>query len=89
LAGEQPAAGNSNNIAGNIAINYQLSKDGRYALRFYRRNEYEGTLYAYEIKTGLGLIITVDYNTFRQLIHGRRERNRTAPRQDANQNQQK
>ncbi|MDB5196864.1 MAG: hypothetical protein JWP88_1235 [Flaviaesturariibacter sp.] len=72
LEGPRQSNQSSNNIAGNVAVNYQLSKDGRYMLRFYRRNEYEGQVDGYIIETGLGFIITVDYNRFREVLHGRR-----------------
>jgi hypothetical protein len=58
----------SSNVAGNVAVNYQLSRDGRYALRFYRRNDFEGVVDGYIIETGLGFIMTVDYNRFRQIF---------------------
>lgn len=74
LEGARQVNRNANNIAGNVSINYQLSKDGRYMLRFFRNNEYEASLQGYVIETGLGFIMTVDYNTFRQLLRGRRER---------------
>jgi len=72
LEGPTQSNQSSNNIAGNVAVQYQLSKDGRYMLRFYRRNEYEGMVDGYVIETGLGFIISVDYNRFREIIHGRR-----------------
>jgi translocation and assembly module TamB len=64
----------SSNIAGNVAVNYQLSKDGRYALRFYRRNDYEGIVDGYVIETGLGFIMTVDYNRFSQIFESTKKR---------------
>jgi translocation and assembly module TamB len=74
LEGPSQSNQGSNNIAGNVAVNYQLSKDGRYALRFYRRNEYEGLIDGYVIETGLGFIITVDYNRFRQIFLSKEKR---------------
>ena len=74
LEGPQQSAQSSNNIAGNLAINYQLSKDGRYMLRFYRRNDYQGVLEGYVIETGLGFAITVDYNKLREVIHAKKVR---------------
>lgn len=64
----------SSNIAGNVAVNYQLSKDGRYMLRFYRRNDYEGVVDGYIIETGLGFIMTIDYNRFRQIFMSQKKR---------------
>lgn len=63
----------NNNIAGNVAVNYQLSRDGRYMLRFFRKNENVGALYGYVIETGLGFILNVDYNLFKEILHRRKE----------------
>ncbi|MGV3657344.1 MAG: translocation/assembly module TamB domain-containing protein, partial [Chitinophagaceae bacterium] len=87
LEGARPANSSANNIAGNVSVNYQLSKDGRYMLRFFRNNEYEASLQGYVIETGLGFIMTVDYNNFRQLLRGRRERP-AAKREENNQKEE-
>src|SRR5690606_4411127 len=56
------------NIAGDIAIEYQLSKDGRYFLRAFRKNDYEVTLQGQVIETGLGFNINMDYDRFKELF---------------------
>lgn len=73
---EGPRATNSqqNNVAGNIAIDYKLSKDGRYMLRAYRKNDYTGALQGYVIETGLGFIISVDFNKFSQIFLSKEQR---------------
>ncbi len=63
--GRQPT-----NIAGDIAIDYQLSRDGRYLLRAYRKNQYEVTLQGQVVETGVGFIINMDYDDFRELFLG-------------------
>ncbi|SHF62809.1 translocation/assembly module TamB domain-containing protein [Flavisolibacter ginsengisoli] len=69
LEGPQNSNQKNNNIAGNVAVNYQLSKDGRYMIRFYRKNEYVGVVDGYIIETGLGFIFNMDYNKFSELLH--------------------
>jgi|SRR5579871_596186 len=64
----------SNNLAGNIALNYKLSKDGRYMLRAYRKNDYDDVVEGYVIETGMGFIITLDYNHFREIFEGKKKR---------------
>ena len=73
LEGEEQANQQSNNIAGDISADYQLSKDGRYTLRAYRKNEYQVALQGQIIETGIGFIITMDYNKFRELFHRTKE----------------
>jgi hypothetical protein len=74
LEGPQNSNQRSNNLASNIAVDYQLSKDGRYLLRFYRQNEYQGIVDGYIIETGLSFILAIDFNTFRQIFNRKRQR---------------
>jgi translocation and assembly module TamB len=92
LEGQQPGNQQSNNIAGNVSVNYQLSQDGRYMLRFYRRNEYEGLVDGYVLETGMSFLISVDYDRFGEVLRARRikreERRKTRERTEQ-QNVQK
>jgi hypothetical protein len=74
LEGAQQSNKNSTNIAGDIAIDYQLSKDGRYILRAYRKNQYQVALQGQIIETGVAFIITMDYNKFRELFSKRKSK---------------
>ncbi|MGV3530378.1 MAG: translocation/assembly module TamB domain-containing protein [Flavisolibacter sp.] len=86
LDGAQQGNERNNNFAGNVAINYLLSKDGKYRLRLYRKNEYFGAVEGYIIETGLKFIITLDYEKFAEILrrkqmvqNGKRE---TAKKED-------
>ncbi|PYF74230.1 translocation/assembly module TamB domain-containing protein [Pedobacter nutrimenti] len=74
----QNAAQNSTNIAGNVNIEYLLSKDGKYRLRAYRRNQTEGVVEGQIIETGVGFALVVDYNKFREIFRkfSQKKRNR-------------
>jgi hypothetical protein len=72
LEGPRNTNQTASNVIGNLNVNYAISKDGRYALRFYRKNEYEGVVDGYIIETGLSFIISVDYNRFKELFRKRR-----------------
>jgi len=74
LEGAQQSNQNATNIAGDIAIDYQLSKDGRYILRAYRKNQYEVALQGQIIETGVAFIITMDYNKFKELFSKRKSK---------------
>jgi hypothetical protein len=55
-------------IAGDVAIEYQLSKDGRYKLKVYRINKYQVALQGQVVETGVAFVITLDYNEFKELF---------------------
>lgn len=63
-----------NNFAGNISVNYKLSKDGRYLLRAYRKNDYTGEIEGYVVETGVGFVISVDYNKFKEIFTTKEQR---------------
>ena len=68
LEGPQQTNQRQNNLAGNVALDYMISKDGKYLLRAYRKNEYEGQLEGYIIETGLNFILSLDYDHFHDLF---------------------
>lgn len=76
LEGPEQANRDVTNIAGDISLNYQLSKDGRYMLRAYRKNEYQIALQGQIIETGVAFVITMDYNKFKELFHRSEEEKR-------------
>jgi len=53
----------------NISVNYKITPDGRYVLRGYRQNDYQAVLDGFVIETGVGFVITVDYNTLAGLLN--------------------
>jgi len=67
LEGQNQPGQKTTDIAGNVSVNYKLTKDGRYMVRVYRRDEYiviEGQV----VETGVGFTLTYDYNHFRELF---------------------
>ncbi|WP_458796243.1 translocation/assembly module TamB domain-containing protein [Chryseobacterium proteolyticum] len=68
LEGDARQNENTTNIAGNVTVDYSLSKDGRYMLRAYRKDEYQVALQGQIIETGVGFIITLDYDRFRDIF---------------------
>ncbi|MCW3160135.1 translocation/assembly module TamB [Chryseobacterium oryctis] len=68
LEGDARQNENMTNIAGDITADYSLSKDGRYMLRAYRKNEYQVALQGQIVETGIGFIITLDYDKFREIF---------------------
>ena len=58
-----------NQVFDNISVNYKVTQDGRYVLRGYRQNDYQAVLDGYVIETGVGFVITVDFNTLSGLFN--------------------
>lgn len=76
LEGDARQNENMTNIAGDVTVDYSLSRDGRYTLRAYRKNEYQVALQGQIVETGVGFIITLDYDKFREIFQKSRDRSR-------------
>lgn len=62
-------------IPGNISIDYALTADRRYKVRFFRRDEEVGAAEGGDvISTGASFIMQVDYNRFRNVLMSRKKR---------------
>ncbi|MFY7813791.1 MAG: translocation/assembly module TamB domain-containing protein, partial [Chryseobacterium taeanense] len=82
LEGEARQNENMTNIAGDVTVDYSLSKDGRYMLRAYRKNEYQVALQGQIVETGLGFIITLDYDKFRDIFQKSRSKKQKEDRKN-------
>ena len=77
LEGQARQNENMTNIAGDVTVDYSLSRDGRYMLRAYRKNDYQVALQGQIVETGVGFIITLDYDKFREIFQkSKKEKNR-------------
>ncbi|WP_407517920.1 translocation/assembly module TamB domain-containing protein [Elizabethkingia anophelis] len=77
LEGQARQNENMTNIAGDVTVDYSLSRDGRYMLRAYRKNDYQVALQGQIVETGIGFIITLDYDKFREIFQkSKKEKNR-------------
>lgn len=75
LEGQNQPGQKSTDIAGNVSVNYKITKDGRYMVRVYRRDQFivvEGQV----IETGVGFTLTYEYNRFKELFTRKSKRDR-------------
>lgn len=68
LEGPSHANQDASNIAGNVSVDYQLTKDGRYLVRVYQTNQYEAEFEGQVIETGMSFIVSLDYNEIKDLF---------------------
>lgn len=85
LEGDTRKNEQTTNIAGDVTLEYSLSKDGRYMLRAYRKNDYQVALQGQIIETGIGFIITLDYDKFQEIFQ-RAKRNKELRKLKRNSN---
>jgi hypothetical protein len=84
VEGEKAKDNDANEVAGNIAIDYKLTGDGRYKVKAFRENQYENPIEGELTKTGAGFVFTRDFNKFKNLF--RKPGQRARERQKRNEN---
>jgi hypothetical protein len=61
-------AQNASFISSDVQVDYMLSKDGKYMLRTYSKNKYEGVVEGQIMETGITFIFTVEYDKFKEMF---------------------
>ena len=73
VEGEDPTA-KSNTFIPDITFGYKLTSDGKYMLKAYRKSQFEVVLDGYVAETGVGFLMTMDYDKFRELFQKRKKK---------------
>ncbi|MEP7238756.1 MAG: translocation/assembly module TamB domain-containing protein, partial [Ferruginibacter sp.] len=68
VQGQDAASKANNSFIPDITIGYKLTKDGKYLLKAYRKNQFEVVLDGYVVETGVGFVVTLDYDKFNELF---------------------
>ncbi|SFF10990.1 Family of unknown function [Chitinophaga sp. CF118] len=66
LQGENQA--NPSSLVGDISVEYKLTKDGRYRVRVYQRNDNSTVIEGQVVETGVAFALIMDYDNFREIF---------------------
>lgn len=64
----QKAGGNGNTFRPDANMAYKLSKDGKYMISAYTKNQFEIVLDGYVVESGVSFSVTLDYDTFKEFF---------------------
>ncbi|MBN1989341.1 MAG: translocation/assembly module TamB [Bacteroidales bacterium] len=68
VEGESVKQNSASDITGDVNVEYKLTKDGRYRLKGFRQNKYEGALEGQLVETGVGVAFVRDFNRWKNLF---------------------
>jgi len=68
VEGERAKENSASDITSDVTVEYKLTKDGRYRLKGFRHNQYEGAIEGKLIETGAGVVYVRDFNKWRELF---------------------
>ena len=73
VQGQTAADKQNNSFIPDVTIGYKLTKDGKYLLRAYRKNQFEVVIDGYVVETGVGFVATIDYEKFNELFRRKKK----------------
>jgi hypothetical protein len=68
VEGEKAKQNSVSNITSDVDVEYKLTDDGRYRLKGFRHNQYEGALEGQLIETGVGIVFVRDFNWWNEFF---------------------
>jgi len=81
VEGEKAKQNSASNFTSDITVEYKLTKDGRYRLKGFRHNQYEGAIDGQLVETGAGVMYVRDFNKWKEFLKApvKRKRIKTLP----------
>ncbi|MGM0505248.1 MAG: translocation/assembly module TamB domain-containing protein, partial [Bacteroidota bacterium] len=68
VEGEKAEQNTTDNFTSDFTVEYELTKDGRYRLKGFRHNQYEGAIEGQVIETGIGILYVRDFNQWKEFF---------------------
>jgi hypothetical protein len=68
VEGEQAKKNSASEITSDVQIEYKLTEDGRYRLKGFRHNQYEGAIEGQLVETGVGAVFVRDFDKWRNFL---------------------
>ncbi len=73
VEGEKASQNNASNITSDVTVEYKITKDGRYRLKGFRHNQYEGIIEGQLVETGVGFLYVHDFNKWKDFFRLKKE----------------
>jgi hypothetical protein len=68
VEGERAKQNNASDITSDVTLEYKLTKDGRYRLKGFRHNQYQGALDGQLVETGGGILYIRDFDKWKEFF---------------------
>jgi hypothetical protein len=75
VEGEQAKQNSASDIASDVQIEYKLTEDGRYRLKGFRHNQYEGAIDGQLVETGVGAVFVREFDKWRNFLRKKKTDN--------------
>lgn len=68
VEGDQAKQNSASDITSDVTVEYKLTQDGRYRLKGFRHNQYEGVIEGQLVETGIGIIYVRDFDKWKEFL---------------------
>jgi len=85
VEGDRAKQNSPSDITSDVTLEYKITKDGRYRLKGFRHNQYEGILEGQLVETGAGIVYVRDFNKWKYFFRAPRVRGETTKRKKRNE----
>jgi hypothetical protein len=68
VEGERAQQNSASDITSDVTIEYKLTQDGRFRVKGFRHNQYEGVIEGQLVETGIGIQFVHDFNQWREFF---------------------
>lgn len=68
VEGEKAKQNSASEITSDVTVEYKITKDGRYRLKGFRHNQYEGAIEGALVETGVGVLYVRDFNKWKEFF---------------------
>ncbi len=79
VEGDEVKQNSANDITSDITLEYKLDKDGRFRMKGFRHNQYEGAIEGQLIETGVGLVYVRDFNRWKRFFKSQQRKPPKSP----------
>ncbi|MCX6236974.1 MAG: translocation/assembly module TamB domain-containing protein [Bacteroidia bacterium] len=74
VEGARAQQNSMSDITSDVTIEYKLTKDGRFRMKGFRHNQYEGAIDGQLVETGIGVLFVRDFNRWNRLFKSQKSR---------------
>lgn len=75
VEGDRAKQNTMNDITSDVSIEYRITEDGRYRIKAFRHNQYEGALEGQLVETGVGVLYVRDFNSWKEFFSAPKNKN--------------
>lgn len=74
VEGEKAKQNSASEITSDVTVEYKLTKDGRYRLKGFRHNLYDGAIEGQIVETGVGVLYVRDFDKWKEFLKAPKKR---------------